>query len=125
MKQVLIVFIGGGLGTVMRFLTSKIIPYSGKGFPWSTFSANMIGCLIIGVITGYFLKNISENQSEWILFATVGFCGGFTTFSSFANENFLFLRDDNYIIMLIYSILSVLSGILMIYLGIILERYFH
>ena len=125
MKQVLIVFIGGGLGTVMRFLTSKIIPYSGKGFPWSTFSANMIGCLIIGVITGYFLRNISENQSEWILFATVGFCGGFTTFSSFANENFLFLRDDNYIIMLIYSVLSVLSGILMIYLGIMLERYFH
>ena len=125
MKQVLIVFIGGGLGTVMRFLTSKILPYSGKGFPWSTFSANMIGCLIIGVITGYFLRNISENESEWILFATVGFCGGFTTFSSFANENFLFLRDDNYIIMLIYSILSVLSGILMIYLGIMLERYFH
>ena len=125
MKQVLIVFIGGGLGTVMRFLTSKILPYSGKGFPWSTFSANMIGCLIIGVVTGYFLRNISENQSEWILFATVGFCGGFTTFSSFANENFLFLRDDNYIIMLIYSVLSVLSGILMIYLGIILERYFH
>tara|TARA_A100001011_G_scaffold150881_1_gene159309 strand:+ start:9747 stop:10124 length:378 start_codon:yes stop_codon:yes gene_type:complete len=125
MKQVLIVFIGGGLGTVMRFLTSKIIPYSGKGFPWSTFSANMIGCLIIGVITGYFLRNISENQSEWILFATIGFCGGFTTFSSFANENFLLLREDNYIIMLIYSILSVLSGILMIYLGIMLERYFH
>ena len=125
MKQVLIVFIGGGFGTVMRFLTSKIIPYSGKGFPWSTFSANMIGCLIIGVITGYFLRNISENQSEWILFATIGFCGGFTTFSSFANENFLFLRDDNYIIMLIYSLLSVLSGILMIYLGIMLERYFH
>ena len=125
MKQVLIVFIGGGLGTVMRFLTSKILPYSGKGFPWSTFSANMIGCLIIGVITGYFLRDISENQSEWILFATVGFCGGFTTFSSFANENFLFLRDDNYIIMLIYSVLSVLSGILMIYLGIILERYFQ
>ena len=125
MKQVLIVFIGGGFGTVMRFLTSKIIPYSGKGFPWSTFSANMIGCLIIGVITGYFLRNISENQSEWILFATIGFCGGFTTFSSFANENFLLLREDNYIIMLIYSILSVLSGILMIYLGIMLERYFH
>ena len=125
MKQVLIVFIGGGLGTVMRCLTSKIIPYSGKGFPWSTFSANMIGCLIIGVITGYFLRNISENQSEWILFATIGFCGGFTTFSSFANENFLLLREDNYIIMLIYSILSVLSGILMIYLGIMLERYFH
>ena len=125
MKQVLIVFIGGGLGTVMRFLTSKILPYSGKGFPWSTFSANMIGCLIIGVVTGYFLRNISENQSEWILFATIGFCGGFTTFSSFANENFLLLREDNYIIMLIYSILSVLSGILMIYLGIMLERYFH
>ena len=97
MKQVLIVFIGGGLGTVMRFLISKILPYSGKGFPWSTFSANMIGCLIIGIITGYFLRNISENQSEWILFATVGFCGGFTTFSTYAFENLNLLKSGDHL----------------------------
>tara|TARA_A100001011_G_scaffold392835_1_gene481312 strand:- start:902 stop:1279 length:378 start_codon:yes stop_codon:yes gene_type:complete len=125
MKQVLIVFIGGGLGTVIRFLISKILPYSGKGFPWSTFCTNMVGCLIIGVLTGYFLKNSTENQPEYFLFATIGFCGGFTTFSTFAYENFSLLRSGDYSIILIYSILSFISGILMVYLGIILERYFY
>jgi len=125
MKQVLIVFIGGGLGTVIRFLTSKILPYSGKGFPWSTFCVNMTGCLIIGVLTGYFLRNSSENQPEWILFASIGFCGGFTTFSSFANENFSFLRHGDHSVMLIYSALSFISGIFMVYLGIMIERYFN
>ena len=125
MKQVLIVFIGGGLGTVMRFLISKILPYSGKGFPWSTFCTNMVGCLIIGVLTGYFLRNSTENQPEYFLFATIGFCGGFTTFSTFAYENFSLLRYSDYSMILIYSILSFISGILMVYLGIILERYFY
>lgn len=125
MKQVLIVFIGGGLGTVMRFLISKILPYSGKGFPWSTFCTNMVGCMIIGVLTGYFLRNSTENQPEYFLFATIGFCGGFTTFSTFAYESFSLLRYGDYSMILIYSVLSFISGILMVYLGIILERYFY
>ena len=87
------VFFGGGIGTVMRYLIAKILPYSGKGFPWNTYWANLLGCLLIGILTGYLIKNSSESQSSMILFASVGFCGGFTTFSSFANENLYFIRN--------------------------------
>lgn len=125
MKQLLIVFVGGGMGTVMRFLIGKLLPYSGKGFPWSTFCANLIGCLLIGLLTGYFLRNSGENQSSIILFASIGFCGGFTTFSTFANENFSFIRSGDYTMLLIYSIISFSIGILMIYLGILVDKNLH
>lgn len=125
MKQLLIVFIGGGLGTVMRFLIGKLIPYSGKGFPWNTFCANLLGCLLIGLLTGYFMRNSSENQSSLILFSTIGFCGGFTTFSSFANENLSFIRSGDYAILLSYSLLSISTGILMVYLGILIDKHLH
>ena len=125
MKQLLIVFIGGGLGTVMRFLIGKILPYSGKGFPWNTFLANLLGCLLIGLLTGDFLRNSSENESSLILFATIGFCGGFTTFSSFANENLSFIRSGDYTMLLAYSLLSLTSGILMVYMGILIDKHLH
>jgi CrcB protein len=125
MKQLLIVFIGGGMGTVMRFLIGKFLPYSGKGFPWNTFCANLVGCLLIGLLTGYFLRNNAENQSSLVLFATVGFCGGFTTFSSFANENLSFVRSGDYTMLLAYSLLSLTTGILMVYLGILIDKYLH
>ena len=125
MKQLLIVFIGGGMGTVMRFLVSKIIPYSGKGFPWSTFCANLIGCLLIGLLIGYLLRHSIENQSSLVLFATIGFCGGFTTFSTFAQENLAFIRSGNYSMFLIYSFISLSVGILMVYLGILIQKYLH
>ena len=125
MKQLFIVFIGGVLGTVMRFLIGKILPYSGKGFPWNTFCANLLGCLLIGLLTGYFLRNSSENESSLILFATIGFCGGFTTFSSFANENLSFIRSGDYTMLLAYSLLSLTSGILMVYMGILIDKHLH
>ena len=125
MKQLLIVFIGGGLGTVMRFLIGKLLPYSGKGFPWSTFCANLIGCMLIGLLTGYFLRNSGENQSSMVLFATIGFCGGFTTFSSFAHENLFFIRSGDYSMLLVYSLISFSAGIVMVYLGILTDKYLH
>jgi CrcB protein len=125
MNQLLIVFLGGGLGTVFRFMIGKLLPYSGEGFPWSTFWANLIGCLLIGVFSGYIIRNADHNQSSIILFATVGFCGGFTTFSSFANENLTFIRTGDYLMLFGYTLLSLVSGLLMVYLGILIEKYFH
>ena len=65
MKQILIVFIGGGMGSVIRFFIGKVLPYSGKGFPWNTFWTNLLGCLLIGIITGYFLRNSSETEENY------------------------------------------------------------
>jgi len=125
MKQLLIVFIGGGLGSVMRFLIGKLLPYSGKGFPWNTFCVNLLGCFLIGLLSGYFLRNSTENESSLILFSTVGFCGGLTTFSSFANENLSFIRSGDLTIFMVYSLLGFTSGILMVYFGILIDKQLH
>ena len=125
MKQLILVFLGGGIGTVLRFIISKFITHNDRGFPWSTFSANLIGCFIIGLISGYFFKTSSSNQSDIILFATVGICGGFTTFSTFAYENLNFLKSGDYIFFITYTLGSFILGILMVYFGLTLHKYFH
>ncbi|MEE2723068.1 MAG: fluoride efflux transporter CrcB [Bacteroidota bacterium] len=125
MKQLILVFLGGGIGTVLRFIISKLIPHNDSGFPWSTFSANLIGCFIIGLISGYFFKTSSTNQSDILLFATVGICGGFTTFSTFAYENINFLKSGDFIFFITYTLGSFILGILMVYFGLTLHKYFH
>ena len=125
MKQLILVFLGGGIGTVLRFIISKLIPHNDSGFPWSTFSANLIGCFIIGLISGYFFKTSSTDQSDILLFATVGICGGFTTFSTFAYENINFLKSGDFIFFISYTLGSLILGILMVYLGLTLNKYFH
>ena len=125
MKQLLIVFIGGGIGTVFRYLLSKLIPYSGNGFPWSTFSTNLIGCFIIGILSSYFLKTVSNDQSDMVLFCTIGLCGGFTTFSTYAYENLNLIKLEDHLNFLIYTLISVILGIIMVYLGMIINKLFH
>ena len=125
MKQLILVFLGGGIGTVLRFIISKLIPHNDSGFPWSTFSANLIGCFIIGLISGYFFKTSSTNQSDILLFATVGICGGFSTFSTFAYENINFLKSGDFIFFITYTLGSFILGILMVYFGLTLHKYFH
>tara|TARA_S200000501_G_scaffold5057_1_gene4342 strand:- start:115 stop:492 length:378 start_codon:yes stop_codon:yes gene_type:complete len=125
MKQLLIVFIGGGIGTVFRYLLSKLIPYSGNGFPWSTFSTNIIGCFIIGILSSYFLRTVSNDQSDLVLFTTIGLCGGFTTFSTYAYENLNLLKLEDHLNFLIYTLISVILGIIMVYLGMIINKLFH
>ena len=125
MKQLLIVFIGGGIGTVFRYLLSKLIPYSGNGFPWSTFSTNIIGCFIIGILSSYFLRTVSNDQSDLVLFTTIGLCGGFTTFSTYAYESLNLLKSGDHLNFLIYTLISVILGIIMVYLGMIINKLFH
>ena len=85
MKQILLVFIGGGIGSVLRFFIGKYLNSPVTGIPYGTFAANVIGSLLIGIILGLAAKNeaLSSNQT---LFLATGFCGGFTTFSAFAYE---------------------------------------
>ncbi|WP_116770710.1 fluoride efflux transporter CrcB [Maribacter litoralis] len=116
MKQILLVFLGGGLGSILRYLISKNLNAYYSNFYLGTFLVNIIGCLIIGILIGLSLKNnyISENQT--LLLAT-GFCGGFTTFSTFALESNILFKESSLLQMSLYMGMSVAVGILAISLG--------
>ncbi len=116
MKQILLVFIGGGFGSVLRFLLGKWLNNSNDGIPYGTFAANIIGSLLIGVILGLAAKNETLTTNQTLLLAT-GFCGGFTTFSSFAYENHVFLKSGDFTSFAIYTIASVIIGFLAVFFG--------
>lgn len=121
MKHLLLVFVGGGIGSVLRFIIGKYLNNTTTGIPYGTFAANILGSLLIGVILGLAIKNntLSENQ---ILFLATGFCGGFTTFSTFAYENHLFLKSGDFMSFAIYTIASFVIGFLAVFGGMYLVK---
>jgi len=123
MKQVLLVFIGGGIGSVLRYLVGKFLKMTASGFPWSTFSVNVLGSLIIGILMGITLKNsaLSDNQS---LFLITGLCGGFTTFSAFAYENQVFLKEGDFINFFVYTLGSIGVGLAAVFFGFFISKSF-
>jgi fluoride exporter len=117
LKTVLLVGSGGAIGSVLRYLTSKWVQsYFALVFPFGTMAVNMIGSLAIGIIFGLFEKSTWMGH-DWRIFLAVGVCGGFTTFSSFANENVSLLRGGLYMQFALYAAVSVFLGILLAYLG--------
>ncbi|WP_299215364.1 fluoride efflux transporter CrcB [uncultured Dokdonia sp.] len=116
MKQLLLVFIGGGTGSIARYLLSKVWNTSSTSIPYGTFTANIIGSLIIGVVLGWAIKNNTLSSNTTLLLAT-GFCGGFTTFSTFAYEHHNFLKSGDLLLFAIYAIASFTVGILAVFGG--------
>lgn len=121
-RTLLLVGAGGFLGSVARYLASKLILESvSSAFPYGTFLVNVTGCFLIGLIYG-----ISERSeiltTGWKMFLVAGFCGGFTTFSTFANENLALLRDGELFFFMLYSGLSVVLGIAAAYTGVLITR---
>lgn len=123
MKQLLLVFLGGGFGSAMRFLLGKYLNSSATGIPYGTFAANILGSLLIGIILGVAAKNQAINEQYTLLLAT-GFCGGFTTFSTFAYENHVFLKSGDFMTFFFYTIASFIIGFAAVFLGIFLVKYF-
>jgi len=122
-KQLLIVGIGGGAGSILRFAASLLTAryYSGS-FPIATFAVNVSGCFLIGLIAGLAAGYFPQNANLRLLLIT-GFCGGYTTFSTFAFENLNLLQYHNIWTAAIYIITSVLLGIGAVWLGLTAGTY--
>lgn len=115
MKNLIYIFLGGGTGSLLRFLISNYTQklWNINSFPLGTFLVNISGCFLIGCLSAYFLK--IDNSLKYLLIT--GLCGGYTTFSTFSAENFSLYQNSNYIILIFYSLSSLIIGILMVFLG--------
>jgi fluoride exporter len=110
-KDFLVVFLGGGIGSMARYaLSSYIKQCCPTVFPWGTFLVNVLGCFLIGLIHSFALR-YTLLQPYWVLLLTVGFCGGFTTFSTFGLENYALLKNEQFFVFWMYLIISVLVGL--------------
>lgn len=116
MLECIVVGIGGFIGAVCRYLIGLIPLKEAYTFPIKTFIINIIGSFIIGIIAALALKNSSLNPKA-VLFLKVGFCGGFTTFSSFALETSNLMENGNIHIALLYVILSIVVGVIAVFAG--------
>ena len=114
----LLVAAGGALGSVVRYGLAVLI--GSRLFPWATFTANILGCLIIGILFGLGLKQNVPNYG-W-KFLGIGICGGFTTFSAFSLEGIQFLLQGKFVLFYMYLIVSVSLGLLATYFGFMLVK---
>jgi CrcB protein len=119
-KQLILVGLGGGVGSVMRFLVSKITFAQGS-FPWATFIVNIAGCFLIGLLIGLSAKHQFLDANMRLLLVT-GFCGGFTTFSTFSAENVYLYQAGNYFSLASYVSLSVIAGFAAVLGGLTLSK---
>ena len=113
----LLVFLGGGLGSMARFLLSRFIPAIGiTAYPWATFFANVLSCFILGILVSLRLRGWLPQQGQF--FFITGFCGGFSTFSTFSVEAFQLLEQGRLILAFSYIGSSLVFGLFALYLGI-------
>lgn len=122
MSPIIYVALGGALGSAARYAVSRIIQeQAATAFPLHTMTVNVAGCLLIGLIGGM-AQRTGSMPAAFRLFLTVGFCGGFTTFSTFCNEAFALMRGSQCLVAAAYAALSLFLGLLAVCAGNMLAR---
>ena len=120
MKNIILVAVGGSVGSVLRYMTSLFVAkYYSHAFPLATFITNLLGCFIIGIAVGFFSKLQPNSESLKLLLVT-GFCGGYTTFSAFGYENVMLFQNNGSALAFAYIAASIVGGILSVCLGLFL-----
>jgi CrcB protein len=123
LTRILLVGAGGFLGSIARYIIVKLVDTRlNQSFPFGTFTVNVIGCFLIGLIVGIVGRQLNGGEA-WRVFLGVGFCGGFTTFSAFALENQNLLVDRLISTAALYIVASVVAGVVAVFLGLWGSRF--
>lgn len=122
-RSIILVGLGGGIGCILRYLTSVAVSrYFQGAFPLATFFANMVGCVLIGLLIGLLSRLPESAPSDLRLLLITGFCGGYTTFSAFAAENIRLLQTGQTATALLYIFSSVAVSLFAVWIGLSLAQ---
>ena len=122
MNQLLLIFIGGGLGSLTRFSLGKFIQENiDKTFPFGTLGVNILASIVLGIFVGMVEVKLLTNPNYKSLIA-VGFCGGFSTFSTFSNDTLQLIQNNRMLEAIMNILLNVVLCILATFGGIALAK---
>lgn len=123
MLNLFAIFVGGGLGSILRYGINILLRNYSLDFPFATLAVNIIGSLILGFTIALFWNKLQISHETWRLAVTVGFCGGLTTFSTFSWEAFDLIKNGEFLLAMLYAAISFLVCLLAISLGAFLSKY--
>ncbi|MEY4927706.1 MAG: fluoride efflux transporter CrcB [Bacteroidota bacterium] len=115
MQKILLVFLGGGAGSLARYGVAEALSESSKNFPYATLCANIAACIVLGFVGTLAVKDSVTDATRLLL--VTGFCGGFSTFSTFSNETFLLLQQGKLAAALFYATSSLIFCLIGVWLG--------
>ncbi len=118
MIQWFLVFVGGGVGSALRFLLSKSLAFNPENhfFPYGTLLANVLSSFILGIVIQKHINAQLNEQMKWLL--AIGFCGGFSTFSTFAYEFYQYITKGQLVLGIVYVLISILLTLGAVFAGI-------
>ena len=118
----LLIGFGGFIGSICRYYSQQFVAkYFLSTFPYGTLIVNVVGCFLVGLVFGFADKG-NVLSPEWRMFLATGFCGGFTTFSTFSYESTQLINNGEYFYLALYIAASVIIGVLATFAGIALTR---